>query len=189
MNDPQELLRVIDNVIGALLRQRIPYFVTGSFASSVHGEFRATNDIDIVAELTPPSLSGLFADLGAAFVGDIDAAMQSLPHGQSFNLIHTTTFLKVDVFPCTSEFNRSAIARAITVDIPGTTRPITVSSIEDIILAKLHGYRLGGEVSQVQQRDVQRLIELNRDAVDNDFLEHWALQSRVPDLLSKALAA
>ncbi|MDP1860520.1 MAG: hypothetical protein Q8K82_17720 [Gemmatimonadaceae bacterium] len=56
MSDAAELLTVVDAVIIALRRYAIPYFVTGSFASSIHGEFRATADIDLVADMHPAVL-------------------------------------------------------------------------------------------------------------------------------------
>ena len=51
MTDVNELLHVVNSMVAALRRNGIDYFITGSFASSVHGEFRATNEIDIVAVL------------------------------------------------------------------------------------------------------------------------------------------
>lgn len=37
-----ELIDALDAVTAALMRQGIVYFITGSFASSVQGEYRAT---------------------------------------------------------------------------------------------------------------------------------------------------
>ena len=74
MSDTAELLGVVDALVVVLRRHDVPYFITGSFASSVHGEFRATNDIDIVAELDAVRLAAVLADLSAAFVTDADQA-------------------------------------------------------------------------------------------------------------------
>ena len=97
--------------------------------------------------------------------------------GTSFNRIHRTTHLKVDRFPCDNAFNRSALDRAVSITIPGTRETVRVSSVEDTLLAKLRGYRLGGESSEVQRRDVQRrdvrqLIALNRKALDVGYRQH-----------------
>jgi hypothetical protein len=43
-------LRVALAASGILDRLGIPYVITGSFASSVHGEPRSTDDVDVVAE-------------------------------------------------------------------------------------------------------------------------------------------
>ena len=189
MNDVTELFGVIDSAVAALRRHSIPYFITGSLASSVHGEFRATNDIDIVAELDPQRLGALFADLSATFVADLDQARGALARGESFNLIHSTTFLKIDIFPCVSEFNHEATRRAVSIAIPGAHETLQVASVEDIILSKLWWFRLGGETSEVQQRDVRRLVELNRERLDLPYLRRWSPQLKVVDLLERFLRA
>jgi hypothetical protein len=51
--DQSKLLR---HVVSALEGAGVRYFITGSIASMAYGESRLTNDIDIVADLTPPLL-------------------------------------------------------------------------------------------------------------------------------------
>ena len=188
MSDTNDLIEVIDTVIAALRQHAIPHYITGSFASSVHGEFRATADIDLVADITASALPALLRDLDAAFVADADQAMSALEAGVSFSLIHRTTYLKVDLFPCDNAFNRSALDRAVAIEIPGARESLRVSSVEDILLAKLRWYRLGGESSEVQRRDVRQLIVLNRDALDMGYLRQWATVLGVDDLLTSAIA-
>ena len=183
MSDTSELLDVVNATVAALHRHGIEYFVTGSFASSVHGEFRATNDIDLVAVLDVRRLESWLTELSSTFLTDLDQAREALATGGSFNLIHTTTYLKVDVFPCVSAFNREAIRRAVVVSLPGASEPLRVASLEDIILSKLWWFRLGGETSETQQRDVRRLIALNRGRLDLVHLEQWATELKVVDLL------
>jgi hypothetical protein len=188
MSDTSELVEVVDAVIAAFRHHAIPYYVTGSFASSIHGEFRATADIDLVAEITLSALPALIRELDVAFVADAEQATVALKAGMSFNLIHRTTYLKVDLFPCDNAFNRAALQRAVTIDIPGATESLRVSSLEDILLAKLRWYRLGGESSEVQRRDVRQLIALNRNALDVAYLRQWSPVLGVDDLLTEALA-
>ena len=183
MTDTRELLDVVNAIAAALHRHGIEYFVTGSFASSVHGEFRATNDIDIVAVLDARRLDAWLGELSTTFLTDLDQAREALATGGSFNLIHSTTYLKVDVFPCVSAFNREAIRRAVAVSLPGASEPLRVASLEDIILSKLWWFRLGGETSETQQRDVRRLVALNRPRLDVPYLEQWAAELNVDDLL------
>lgn len=45
-SDSFDLGATIDEVVAALREQGVRYFVTGSIAGSMHGEFRAANDID-----------------------------------------------------------------------------------------------------------------------------------------------
>lgn len=179
MTDTSELLDVVNATAAALHRHGIEYFVTGSFASSVHGEFRATNDIDIVAVLDARRLEAWLAERSTTFLTDLDQAREALATGGSFHLIHSTTYLKVDVFPCVSAFNREAIRRAVAVSLPGASEPLRVASLEDIILSKLWWFRLGGETSETQQRDVRRLVALNRPRLDVPYLEQWAAELKV----------
>ena len=188
MSDVVELLAVVDAVIGALRRHAVPYFITGSFASSVHGEFRATNDIDIVAQLDTSKLVSLFDELSQEFVADIDKANAALALGSSFNLIHQRTFLKVDIFPCVSEFDRCATERAVSIVVPGAQETLRVASLEDILLAKLRWFRLGGETSQTQQRDMRQLVDLNRGQLDAEYLRRWAVFLGVDDILARLTA-
>ncbi len=188
MPDTGELIEVVDTVIASLRRHAIPHFITGSFASSVHGEFRATADIDLVADISMAALPALMRDLDATFVADGAQATAALAAGTSFNLIHRTTYLKVEFFPCDTAFTRAALGRAITINIPDAAESLRVSSVEDILLAKLRWYRMGGESSEVQRRDVRQLIALNRDTQDVNYLRHWAVSLGVDDLLASALA-
>ena len=78
MGDVTELIGVVDSAVAALRHHAIPYCITGSFASSVHGEFRATNDIDIVAELDAQRLEGLLTELSPTFLTDLDQVRSAL---------------------------------------------------------------------------------------------------------------
>ncbi len=187
MSDPADLLAAVDAVIGTLRRQEIVYFITGSFASSIHGEFRATNDLDIVAELESSHLGPLFEELSHEFVADVDQAASALASGSGFNLIHRTTYLKVDIFPCASAFDREAARRAETIAVPGGTESLRVASKEDILLAKIRWFRLGGETSETQRRDIENLIALNRGEFQEEYLRRWARWLHVDDLLSRFL--
>jgi hypothetical protein len=187
VSDTSELIEVVDAVISTLRHHAIPHYITGSFASSVHGEFRATADIDLVADIPVTVLPALMRAWNADFVADIDQAMSALAAGTSFTLIHRTTYLKVDLFPCDNAFNRSALDRAVTIEIPGARESLHVSSVEDILLAKLRWYRLGGETSEVQRRDVRQLVALNRETLDVGYLRRWASVLGVDDLLSSVM--
>jgi len=136
VSDTSELLDVVNATAVALHRHGIEYFVTGSFASSVHGEFRATSDIDIVAALDVKRLESLLDELSSTCLIDLDQAREARDIDGSFNLIHLTTYLEVDVFPCASAFDREAMRRAAAVQLPGAGEPLRVASLEDIVLSK-----------------------------------------------------
>jgi hypothetical protein len=62
-----------------------------------------------------------------------------------------------------------------------------VATAEDTLLAKLDWYRMGGEVSERQWRDVLGILEVQAGSLDLDYLRKWAKQLRVGDLLERAL--
>ena len=67
-------------------------------------------------------------------------------------------------------------------------RTLFMSSAEDIILAKLEWYRLGGESSERQWGDILGILEIQGDQLDYDYLRHWSTELRVTDLLERALS-
>jgi hypothetical protein len=63
--------------IAQLERAGVPYMITGSVASSYHGEPRATRDLDIVIDPGPAGISRLAGELEAAgLYADADAALR-----------------------------------------------------------------------------------------------------------------
>ena len=63
-----------------------------------------------------------------------------------------------------------------------------LSSPEDTVLAKLELYRMGGEVSERQWRDVLGILAIQSGDLDLEYLRRWANELKVSDLLERALA-
>ena len=56
-------LTVLSQVTATLDQQDISYVLVGSFASSIHGMYRSTADIDILADIHPEQIRQLLGDL------------------------------------------------------------------------------------------------------------------------------
>ena len=56
-------LTVLSQVTATLDQQDISYVLVGSFASSIHGMYRSTADIDIPADIHPEQIRQLLGDL------------------------------------------------------------------------------------------------------------------------------
>jgi alkanesulfonate monooxygenase SsuD/methylene tetrahydromethanopterin reductase-like flavin-dependent oxidoreductase (luciferase family) len=185
-----EPVAVTLQVTSALESLEIPYVIGGSMASTAHGRIRTTLDVDIVADLKPAHVDALVQALGNAFYVDASAARNAIQRRSSFNLIHLEMMFKVDIFiPQDRAFDRQQLRRGEKQIIgPEPDQTAYVASAEDIVLAKLEWYRLGGEVSERQWRDVLGILEVSGNRLDQDYLRRWGATLNVTDLLERALS-
>ncbi len=187
---PTEPVAVTLLVVEALEALGVPYLIGGSLASAVHGVVRATLDVDLVADLRPEHAARFAQGLGNAFYADLDAIRDAIRRRSSFNLIHLETMFKVDVFiPKQRPFDQVQLTRR-TQQVVATDpeRTAYVASAEDIILAKLEWYQMGGQVSERQWRDVLGVLTVQEGRLDMAYLRRWAAKLGVDGLLERALA-
>ena len=62
-----------------------------------------------------------------------------------------------------------------------------VQSAEDLVLSKLQWFRLGSGVSDRQWNDILAILRVQQFVVDFDYLDRWARELDITDLLDKAL--
>jgi hypothetical protein len=182
-------LAVAGVIARALETLGIRYSVGGSIASSMGGEPRSTLDVDVVTELSAGSIPQLVEALGQRFYVPLDALRRAVRDKSSANLIDNATSIKVDLFIAGgTQLDASLLDRRVLVTIGGRGETLYVHSPEDILLQKLRWFRLGGERSDRQWRDVLGLVQVQGPRLDVEYLRRWAEQLRVADLLEKALA-
>jgi len=187
VTEADEIGLALAAVVGALTATATPYAVTGSLASSAHGEFRATNDLDILADLDPATLTPLLRALAPGFHVDPVQAHEAVSTGTSFNVIHRGTLLKVDVFIAGKPYDREALLRASEHVVPGSAGRLRILTVEDILLNKLRWFKIGGELSDTQVRDIRALIALNRSVLDLPYLDRWSRELGLGELLDRFL--
>jgi hypothetical protein len=188
---PPDLLSALTPVVDALEALGVAYHLGGSVASSAHGLPRSTVDVDLVAELAPPHVSELVERLREAYYVEADAVRRAIAARGSFNVIHLATMLKVDVFvPRGRPFDREAARRAAPHPLEEAVgaRAFVLASPEDVILTKLEWYRAGGELSERQWHDVLGVLRVKGPMLDFPYLERWAAELGVGDLLGRARA-
>jgi hypothetical protein len=66
---------------------------------------------------------------------------------------------------------------------------VYVHSAEDVLLQKLRWYRLGGEASDRQWRDVLGIVHVQGERLDREYLTRQAARLGVTDLLERVIPA
>ena len=185
MENPLVVLIQVARAFDAL---GIDYVVVGSFASSIHGEYRASGDIDIIADVDFRHIEPLVATLKDEFYIDDLTVRRAIEQGRSFNVIHLKAIFKVDIFVPTTNLAKQQLSRRQQYKLdPTEEQKIWIASAEDTILAKLEWYRMGKEVSELQWRDVKGIIGTQASELDNEYLNRWAERLGLLELLDRAM--
>jgi hypothetical protein len=168
----------------------IVYLVGGSFASSLYGVPRATEDVDLVAEIEFSHVDALTSALAGEFYIDAGMIRDAIRRRATFNVVHLATMFKADVFVARDDawsIEEMSRVRTEQLDTPDGKMTIRFASAEDTVLHKLVWYRLGNLVSDRQWRDAVGVLNVQGDSLDRGYLELWARRLDVWDLLVRAL--
>jgi len=185
LGDPVRIVQEIAKVFDHL---GIPYFVGGSLASSLHGIPRATQDVDIVAEIEEEHILPLVEELQSEFYVDADMIKDAVSRQACFNVIHLDTMFKADIFILKpDEPSRNEMARRRRYQIvENTPQGLFLASPEDVIVHKLYWYQKGGELSERQWNDVLGILKVQSASLDYSYLKKAAEKREVADLLQSA---
>jgi hypothetical protein len=171
-------------VISRLEESGIPYMITGSFASNLHGVPRTTQDADVVIEADQGSLDRFLESLGAVFYVGPEAAEEALKREGIFNVVHLETGFKIDLIIRKSRlFSQTEFSRRKRALFLGQNR--WFASAEDIILAKLEWAKMGG--SERQFEDAVSVAKIQGADLDRAYLQIWAKELEIGDLLERLL--
>jgi len=184
-----DILVALKPVVNIFLKLSIPYYISGSIASSIYGIARATMDIDIVADINISHIPFLKQHLENDYYIDVNLIMEAILSKSAFNLIHLETAIKVDVFIYMDDpYQHNVILRKQkdTLDEDDMKSEFYFLSPEDIIINKLLWYEMGGKVSERQWFDVIGVIKVQGDSLDKNYLKRWSKKVRIIKLLNKA---
>ncbi|MEK7392576.1 MAG: hypothetical protein AAB214_08405 [Fibrobacterota bacterium] len=177
---PDQVLREVTRL---LENAEIPYMVTGSFASSMLGMPRSTRDLDVVVAPESHQTPALIAAFDPeAWYIDPFVVREAVERKSMFNVVHLDSGWKVDVILRKDRpWSREEFSRRTPLLVGGTE--IMFLRAEDSILSKLDWVRQGGSLRQLE--DAGTVLDVQGDAIDFVYLEHWARELGLTDLLDK----
>jgi hypothetical protein len=155
----------------ALEAAGIPYMVTGSFVSAVHGIPRATHDIDVVIAPTAQQLETLIRDFSQSdYYAELEDALQALRYQSQFNVIDERGLWKIDfIIRKDRPFSIAEFARRRLTTILGV--PVYAATAEDMLIAKLEWAKMGE--SERQLRDASGIIAIQGEHLDTPYVDRW----------------
>lgn len=164
----------------------IPHMISGSLGSSLHGEPRATNDIDLIIDPTAAQLNLFARSLGEGYYVSPEAAQEAFRNLSMFNVIDYETGWKADlIIRKDRPFSLEEFRRRRPADILGVQ--VSVISPEDAILSKLEWSKQGE--SERQFRDALGIAAVQWGSLDKEYLYRWARELNLEDILETLLSS
>jgi hypothetical protein len=183
VNETEEALQAL---VAVFQNMKIPYRIVGSVASSTQGMMRSTLDIDMVAKVEAQHISQLALQLQNEYHLDEELAIEAVKKGSSFNLIHLATMIKIDIFILGKRpYDVVSFERERLENLDGLT--LSFKTPEDVILGKLEWFVQTDKTSERQWSDIVGLMKVQAGALDMDYMQTWAGELGISELLGQAL--
>ena len=172
--------------VTVLERLAVPYMLVGSYACSVWGVARFTQDIDIVIELNATQIADLCSAFPAPeFYVSEAAARDALRHRRQFNVIHPASANKIDfMIARLDEWGRQQMGRSRSMPLEPDFL-VRTASPEDIIISKMRYYQEGG--SDKHLADSAGILARQGIRVDHDYIQHWASELGLTEIWNAIL--
>lgn len=166
----------------------IMWMAVGSIASNAYGEFRTTNDVDLVV-IIPPSRIEAFADafpVAEFYCPPPEVIKQEAarPERGHFNLIHHETAFKADIYVAKQDsLHNWAIQHRR--ELVAENVPVWIAPPEYVIIGKLEFFREGGREKHL--RDIRGMLAATE--IDRAFLETEIAERNLTDAWRKCQLA
>ncbi len=167
------LLELLAHVTQALEETGAVYAVTGSVASSIHGEPVTSMDVDIVADLSENQGAKLARSVSGRLYADADMLRRAAIEHSMANLIDPASGYKVDISVLQkTPYHDQVLRRRIRITHPDGKVSFWVVSPEDTILMKL-AWRKESR-SQKQWTNALSVAHVQKNRLDWAYLRKWA---------------
>lgn len=158
-------------VCAALELNGVPYMITGSVASSIHGVPRSTNDLDVVIAPSREQLVSLvqtFQRVG--YYARWEDAESALRRRGQFNVVDLANAWKVDLIVRKKrEFSESEFSRREAIEVGDLA--FTIATPEDVLIAKLEWMKISPSERQLQ--DAVGIVTVQGKGLDRSYVEKW----------------
>lgn len=171
MQPPVKIEEFLRRICAALELNEIPYMVTGSVASSIHGIPRSTNDLDVVIAPTRDqmfSLVQMFKRLG--FSVRWEEAESALRNRDQFNVVDFSNSWKVDfIVKKARPFSETEFSRREPIEIGELS--FVIAKPEDVLIAKLEWMKISP--SERQAQDAAGILTVQQENLDVAYIHQW----------------
>lgn len=174
----------LGKLINKLNELSIPYMLSGSVSSSLHGHPRATEDVDIVIAPAEEQLMNFVESLGPDYYVSFEAVRDAFAQSSMFNVIDNKYGWKADFIirkerPFSlREFERKSLSKVKDMDV-------WITSPEDTILCKLEWAK--DSRSEQQFRDALGVAVVQWENLDRNYLHKWAKELQVENSFQQLL--
>jgi len=165
----------------------VPYAVVGSTASTLYGDPRFTNDIDVVLDLQARGIESFCKEFPAPEYYLSRAAVESAVRRRfQFNIIHPSSGFKVDCILAGSDaFDQEQLQRAVQVPQKEGAYAVRFASAEDVIIKKMEYFRLGQ--SEKHLRDISGILKTQGEQIDHAYIQMWAERKGLTEIWNAIL--
>ena len=176
------MIGTIACVVEALDAERVPYAVTGSVASAIHGEPVTSVDIDLVVEMTPEQAQAVAKRVDRELYADVDMLRRAAIERGMANFYDAKGGVKVDISVLSdTAYHREIFKRRTRITHPTAGLSFWVVSPEDVILMKIVWRRHSH--SEKQWDNALSVVRVKGGQLDWAYLRKWAAELGVePDL-------
>lgn len=174
--------QLLKDITSFLNKNKIPYMITGAWSVIYYARPRASHDIDFVVELHKEDIKRIikaFKTLNLEYLVQFDQIQQAIEDKSMFNIIHLSTFLKLDFWLLKDDdFNKTRFARRKNVKI--LDQYMCIATPEDTVLKKLLWYK----EAKIEKHliDAAFVYQVQKNNLDRFYLRKWATKLKINKL-------
>lgn len=174
-------LELLKKTLSVLDAHNIEYMLVGSFVSSLYGEPRSTQDIDMIVSINRNHIANLIREFPPPkYYLDEELIQLAIENEKMFNLLDTEEGDKIDFYIQKKEsYEIEKFQRRIKKSFLGMQ--VYFLSAEDLILSKLVWSKKSG-YSEKQFHDVKGVLRVQMANLDYPYIERKVIELKLEEL-------